>query len=89
MEVYAEAVGDCIVCGKDATGSLYWLSMTQEQWEGIRPFIEEITPVSPHSGVKLVGNTFFVSEYCKPFCGAQCVQEHYRQLAASNLKKGN
>lgn len=89
MEVYEEAVGDCIVCGKDATGSLYWLRMTKDQWKFIRPFIAEIIPVSPHSGIKLVGDTFFVTDYCKPFCGPQCVQEHYKRVAADNLKKGN
>lgn len=89
LEVYTEAVGNCIVCGEDAAGSAYWIAMTQDQWLGIRPFIEDIIPVSPWSGVKLVGNTYFVAEYCKPFCGPQCVQVHYKRVAADNLKKGN
>jgi len=88
MEVYTEAVGECIVCGEDAEGSLYWLGMTDAQWKTIRPFIEEVTPVSQWSGVKLVGNVYFVTDYCKPFCGPQCVQEYYKRVAADNCKKG-
>ena len=89
LELYEEVVGDCVVCGADATGSRYWLGMTAAQWDIIRPFVEEMTPVSPHSGVKLVMNMLFVPQLCKALCGPKCAQAHYRQVAADNLKKGN
>ena len=88
LEFYEEAVGDCAVCGEDATGSRYWLGMTAAQWDIIRPFVEEMTPISPHSGVKLVMNMLFWPQLCKPFCGPQCVQEYYNQVATNNCKKG-
>jgi len=89
LEIYEEAIGDCIVCGVDATGSLYWLPMSDAQWAVIRPYVEGMTPVSPHSGVKLVLNTLFVPQLCKPFCGPLCVRKYYRQVAANNCKTGN
>ncbi len=88
LEFDEVASGPCIVCGEDATGSAYWLGMTAAQWAVIHPFVEEMTPVSPFSGVKLVMNLLFWPKLCKPFCGAACVQEHYKRVASANLKKG-
>ncbi len=82
------ASGPCIVCGEESQGSAYWLPMSSAQWGVIRPFVEEVTPISPHSKVKLVMNMMFWPSLCKPFCGPQCVQEYYKQVAADNCKKG-
>ena len=76
LELHEEAVGDCVVCGDDATGSMYWLGMTAAQWKIVRPFVEDMTPVSPHSGVKLVLNMLFVPQLCKPLCGPHCAVKH-------------
>ena len=89
LELYEEAVGNCMVCGADATGSRYWLGMTAAHWAVVRPYVEEMTPVSPHSGVKLVMNMLFIPQLCKPLCSPECVQKHYQGVAADNLKKGN
>ena len=86
---YAEvASGPCIVCGEESQGSLYWVPMLAAHWEVISPYVEEMTPVSPHSNVKLVMNMLFWSQLCKPLCGPECVQKHYRRVAADNCKKG-
>lgn len=76
LELHENAVGDCVVCGEDATGSVYWLGMTAVQWNVVRPYVEEMTPVSPHSGVKLVMNMQFWPQLCKPFCGATCATKY-------------
>lgn len=89
LELYETAVGDCVVCGGDATGSNYWLGMTAAQWDIVSPYVEEMTPVSPHSGVKLVLNMLFIPQLCKPLCGPKCVQVYYQKVAADNLKKGS
>lgn len=83
-----EASGPCIVCGEESEGSVYWLPMTAAQWAVIEPYAAAMTPVSPFSHVKLVMNTLFWPQLCKPFCSPKCVQEHYRRVAADNLKKG-
>ena len=72
LEAYQEAVGDCMVCGESAEGSLYWLGMTAEQWDIIRPLVAPMFEVSPWSGVKMVFNSLFIPQLCKPFCGAIC-----------------
>ena len=72
LEVHQEAVGLCIVCNKDATGSLYWLGMTQTQWDIIRPLVAHLFAVSPWSGVRMVFNSLFIPGLCKPFCGSIC-----------------
>ena len=88
LECDEVASGPCIVCGEESQGSAYWLPMSAAQWAVIHPFVEEMTLVSPHSGVKLVMNNLFWPQLCKPFCGAECVQEHYKRVATANLKKG-
>lgn len=87
LEYDENASGPCIVCGEESQGSAYWLPMTAAQWEVIKPYVEAITPESPWSG-KLVMNLLFWPQLCKPFCGPKCVQEHYRRVAADNLKHG-
>ncbi len=89
LECDEVASGPCIVCGEESQGSAYWLPMSVAQWKVVRPFVKELTPVSPHSGVKLVFNMSFWPQLCKPFCGPECVQEHYKRVASDNLKKGN
>ncbi|MEE8372809.1 MAG: hypothetical protein V3R87_03625 [Dehalococcoidia bacterium] len=88
LELYEVASGPCIVCGEDSQGSAYWLPMTAAQWDVLKPYVEAMTPVSPHSGVKLVFNTMFIPRLCKPFCGPECVRAYYRQVATDNLKMG-
>ena len=82
------ASGPCIVCGEESQGSVYWLPLLDSQWDVLRPFIEEQTPVSPHSGVKLVMNMFFFPRISRPFCGPECVGEYYKRVAADNCKTG-
>ena len=76
LELHEDAVGDCVVCGKNATGSAYWLGMTITQWNVVSPYVEEITPVSPHSGVKLVMNMQFIPPLCKSLCDPECATKH-------------
>ena len=88
LEFDEVASGPCIVCGEDSQGSVYWLPMSAAQWSIVRPYVEETTPVSPHSGTKLVMNMLFWPQLNKPFCGSQCVRKHYKRIAADNLKRG-
>ena len=88
LEFDEVASGPRIVCGEESQGSVYWLPMTAAQWGVIKPYAEAMTPVSPHSGVKLIMNMLFWPQLCKPFCSPKCVQEHYGRVAADNLKKG-
>jgi len=76
LEFDEVASGPCIVCGDESEGSVYWLSMSAAHWKVIRPHVEEMTPVSPYSGVKLILNTLFWPQLCKPFCGPQCSLKH-------------
>jgi len=66
------ASGPCIVCGKESQDSMYWLPMSAAHRKVIRPFLEEMTPVSPFSGVKLVMNPWFWPQLCKPLCSPEC-----------------
>ena len=70
------AHGPCIQCGKESEGSFYLLPMDDEVWAILRPSVEDMTPVSPWSGVKLVTNTLFWEGICKPLCGAACATKH-------------
>lgn len=74
------AVGPCIQCGKESAGSNYWIGMSQQAWDIIRPLIEHMYPVSPHSGERLVtfGRWFFVGLE-KPFCGSKCSLEYNKE----------
>ena len=83
LELYKEAVGDCVVCGADATGSRYWLGMTAAQWAVVRPLVAHL--YKPN----MIQNVLFVPQLCKALCGPHCVQKHYREVASDNLKKGN
>jgi hypothetical protein len=82
LELFEEAVGDCIVCGESAEGSPYWLGMSHEHWLKLRPIVEHLYPPGK------VTNMLFVKQLCKPFCSPECVQEHYKRVAAANLKRG-
>lgn len=70
LELYEEAVGDCIVCGSDASGSRYWLGMTKAQWDVVRPLVTHL--FKPN----MVQNTMFIPQLCKPFCGPECATKH-------------
>jgi len=72
LEFDEVASGPCIVCGEESQGSVYWLPMVVAQWEVIRSYVEDMTPVSPYSGVKLVLNTLCWPQLCQPFCGPEC-----------------
>ena len=88
MDVDEVASGPCIVCGGESQGSVYWLPLLPAQWDVIRPYIEEISQVSPHSGVKLVMNLYFFPGLSRPFCGPKCVGAHYENVAADHCKNG-
>jgi hypothetical protein len=66
------AIGPCIVCGKESKGSMYWTPLSDEAWAAVRPYVESLTPVSPHSKVKLVLNNLFWPQLSKPYCGPIC-----------------
>ena len=72
LEVHPEAVGACVVCGRNAASSPYWIGMTAAHWEIIRPLVEPMFKVSPWSGERLVQNVLFVPQLCKPLCGTPC-----------------
>ena len=76
LQYHDTAVGPCIQCGEESEGSVYWLGMTDEMWDILRPSIEARTVVSPYSGVKLVFNNLFWPGLCEPFCGAVCVTKY-------------
>lgn len=82
LELYEEAVGSCVVCGSDATGSRYWLGMTAAHWDVVRPLVAHLYKPG------MIQNVLFVPQLCKPLCGPHCVQAHYQKVAADNLKKG-
>ena len=88
MKIWSAAKGECVVCGKDSEGSLYWTPPPKEIWKQVRPHIVAITPVSPYSGVKLVQNVLFIEPHCKPFCSPACVGEYYKDKAADTCKRG-
>lgn len=88
MNAEEVASGSCIVCGEESEGSVYWLPLPPEQWDIMRPYIEEMTHVSPHSGVKLVMNMFFFTGLSRPFCGPDCIQEYHKKMAADHCKRG-
>lgn len=70
LELYNEAVGSCTVCGSDATGSRYWLGMTEAQWDIVRPLVVHMfTP-------DMVQNVLFIPQLCKPLCGPECATKH-------------
>ncbi len=70
LEIYENAVGGCVVCGEDATGSRYWLGMTAAQWDIIRPLVAHI--YAPD----MVQNILFIPQLCKPLCDAHCATKH-------------
>lgn len=84
MEVYKDAVGPCFVCGEDTEGSQYWTPLPANIWNTVRPFLAPLF----HDDFDRI-TTLFIPAHSKPFCGALCVQEYYRRVAADNLKKGN
>lgn len=88
MDFDEVASGPCIICLKESQGSPYWLPMSAAQWKVVLPYVREMTPVSPHSGIKLVLNMLFWPQLCRPFCSTRCVKEYYKRVAAENLKKG-
>lgn len=79
LEYDTVASGPCLVCGKESLGSVYWTPLTDAHWQAVRPYVEAITPVSPHSGAKLVLNNLFWPQLCQPFCGSDCVDKHYKE----------
>jgi len=70
LELYEEAVGDCVVCGDDATGSLYWVGMTAPQWSIVRPLVTHMFMPD------MIQNVLFVPQLCKPLCGPECSLKH-------------
>lgn len=90
MQLYMSAQGDCVVCRKDATGSPYWVGMSPENWEVLRPFVG--TMCNLHNSKKLkpedkAQNVFFVGEgICQPLCSPECSMRYHnvRQAEISN-----
>jgi hypothetical protein len=70
LELYEECVGSCTVCGSDATGSRYWLGMTDEQWAIVRPLITHMFKPD------MVQNVLFIPQLCKPLCSPECALTH-------------
>ncbi len=73
LEDFHEEVqpGDlCHVCGKDAGGSLYWLAMSAEAWEVVRPFIAELFEDEDHIMASL-----YNADLCKALCHPPCVTQ--------------
>lgn len=77
LELYEDAVGDCVVCGSDATGSRYWLGMTAAQWDVVRPLVTHL--FKPDR----VQNVLFIPQLCKPLCGSECSLKH-KEVAIFN-----
>ena len=70
LELYEEAVGSCTVCGSDASGSRYWLGMTEAQWNVIRTLVIHL--FEPNT----IQNVLFVPQLCKPLCSPDCSLKH-------------
>ncbi|MEE8372507.1 MAG: hypothetical protein V3R87_02060 [Dehalococcoidia bacterium] len=74
LELYENCIGNCIVCGSDATGSPYWLGMTEAQWAVIRPLVTHM--YKPDH----VQDILFIPQLCKPLCGPECSAKHNKEI---------
>ena len=74
MEVYEKATGDCIVCGKDAEGSMYWTPLPDEIWKAVRPHLAPLFQDEDH-----IQNVLFIKPHSKPFCGPVCATQHHQE----------
>ncbi len=77
LSVHENAVGPCIVCGKDSANSLYWIGMSQFFWLKIRPYVSHIFQYSEWSKCKLEFKSFFIPPYDKPLCGTTCSEKYH------------
>lgn len=73
LEIYEKAVGDCIVCGEDATGSLYWVGMSMDKWNIIRQYVAQFFQTD------MVQKVLFIPPYDQPLCGPECSLKHYKE----------
>ncbi len=73
LDLSAEAVGSCIMCGADATGSPYWVGMTAAQWDVVRPLVAHM--FRPN----MTQNVLFVPQLCKPLCSPECSCKHKKE----------
>lgn len=74
LELHETCIGSCIVCGADATGSPYWLGMTDAQWAVIRPLVMHLYKPD------MVQNILFVPQLCKPLCGPECSHKYNKEI---------
>lgn len=65
--MHEEAVGDCVMCGKDAAGSKYWTALPDDIWVAIWPAV-----ASMFKDEDRVQNVLFFPAFSKPFCTAKC-----------------
>lgn len=73
MEVYEAAIGNCVVCGTNVEGSLYWTPLPAEIWEIVRP---HLAPMFPKD---MVQNVLFIKPHSKPFCGPVCATKYHQE----------
>jgi len=85
LTLLEHATGDCIVCGKDSTGSKYWMGMETRHWNILRPSVGEVCSL-PHSEPLIpeerAMNLFFFPTLCKPFCSAVCAMDWQEQYGS-------
>lgn len=77
FQLHQSAVGPCVKCGQDATGSLYWTPMSLDMWAKIRPQVIDMFEKSK------VQNIFFVPGVNDPFCGLVCVTKREEDYETS------
>ena len=67
-EIYEKAVGPCVACGKDSTGSFYWTPLPKPMWNKMRRHVARMFKMKKD----FVQNMFFIPPYSQPFCSAEC-----------------
>ena len=82
MEILESAKGDCVVCGKDAEGSVYWTPLPTAIWNAVRPYLAPLFSDRDH-----IQNVLFFPEHSDPFCGPTCAQRYNSNEAEPTSNK--
>lgn len=75
LEIHTAAVGPCIVCGADSGGSNYWVAMTDEQWEIVKPLVAHLFEDEDH----IQKSALFIPPLDHPLCNFLCSTKWYEE----------